>query len=88
MAVAENRLTKEKAVKLSDEGKSKDAALLLRDQVTRNLSAPGAAQLPEMKAENRALEAAAQEVEEKGQLSSRSRKTIQYENWQDKYQKR
>ena len=88
VAVAENRLTKEKAVKLSDEGKSKDAALLLRDQVTRNLSAPGAAQLPEMKAENRALEAAAQEVEEKGQLSSRSRKTIQYENWQDKYQKR
>ena len=88
VSVMENRLAKERAVKLADEGRSKDAADLLRGQVSRNASAPAAAQVPGMALENRKLEEAAQEVESRGSLGKASRKQMQYENWQDKYQKR
>lgn len=86
--VIENRLAKEHAVKLADEGRSKDAAAVLRDQVMRNANAPAPAQLPGVALENRKLEDAAKEVESQGQLGKTSRKQMQYENWQDKYQKR
>ena len=88
VAVAKNRLAKELAVKLADEGRSKDAADVLRRQAASNAAAPAPMQLPGLAEENRKLEAAAAEVESKGQLEKSSRKQIQYENWQDKYQKR
>jgi Ca-activated chloride channel family protein len=88
VAVAKNRLAKELAVKLADEGRSKDAADVLRKQAAANAAAPAPMQLPGVAEENRKLEAAAAEVESKGQLEKSSRKQIQYENWQDKYQKR
>ena len=88
VAVAKNRLAKELAVKLADEGRSKDAADVLRRQAASNAAAPAPMQLPGVAEENRKLEAAASEVESKGQLEKSSRKQIQYENWQDKYQKR
>ena len=88
VSVVENRLAKERAVKLADEGKSKDAAQVLRSQMTRNAAAPAQSQLPGLALENRKLEEAAQEVESKGQLGKATRKQVQYENWQDKYQKR
>jgi Ca-activated chloride channel family protein len=88
VAVAKNRLAKELAVKLADEGKGKDAADVLRNQAAANSAAPAAQQLPGMAAENRKLEDAAREVETQGGLGKSSRKQIQYENWQDKYQKR
>ena len=88
VSITENRLAKECAVRLADEGKSKDAADVLRNQAARNSAAPAAAQVPGLARENKKLEDAAKEVESRGQLGRDSRKQIQYENWQDKYQKR
>ena len=86
-SVVENRLAKEQAVKLADEGKTKEAADVLRRQADNNAAAPAAAQVPGLALENRKLEEAAKEVESNGRLGSGSRKAMQYENWQDKYQK-
>lgn len=88
VSIVGNRLAKERAVKLADEGRSKDAAEVLRSQAARNAAAPAPAQLPGLALENRKLEEAAQEVESQGQLGKATRKQVQYENWQDKYQKR
>ena len=88
VAVADNRLAKARAVKLADEGRTAQCANLLRSQITKNAAAPAAAQLPGLALENRKLEDAAKEVESKGQLDKSTRKQVQYENWQDKYQKR
>jgi Ca-activated chloride channel family protein len=88
VAVVYNRIAKEKAVRLADQGRSKDAAEVLRSQAAANAAAPAPMQLPGVAAENRKLEDAAREVESKGQFDKSSRKQIQYENWQDKYQKR
>ncbi len=88
VAIVTNRLAKELAVKLADEGRPKESAEVLRSQAGANAAAPAAQRLPEWAAENRELEKAAREVESKGQLDKSSRKQIQYENWQDKYQKR
>lgn len=86
--VVQNRLAKERAVQLADEGRVKDAAQVLRQQAIANAAAPAAAQVPGVADENRKLDAAAAEIESRGQLEKSSRKAIQYENWQDKYQKR
>ena len=88
VSIAENRLAKERAVKLADEGRGKDAADVLRGQAARNSALPAAAQLPGQKLENQKLDDAAKEIESRGSLSKSSRKGMQYENWQDKYQKR
>jgi Ca-activated chloride channel family protein len=88
VAVTKNRLAKELAVKLADEGRSKEAGAVLRQQAAANAPAPAPMQLPGLAAENRKLEEAASEVESKGRLEKSSRKQIQFENWQDKYQKR
>jgi Ca-activated chloride channel family protein len=88
VAIANNRLAKEMAVKLADEGRSKDAADLLRRQAVQNSAAPAAAQVPGIALENRKLEDAAREVESQGQLGKSTRKQVQYENYQDKYKKR
>jgi len=88
VAVTKNRLAKELAVKLADEGRGKDAADVLRKQAAANAALPVPMQAPGTVAENRKLEEAATEVETKGSLGKSSRKQIQFENWQDKYQKR
>ena len=88
VSIVGNRLAKEQAVKLADEGKAKDAADVLRGQATRNAALPAQAQVPGLAMENQKLEDAAKEVESKGNLGKGSRKQMQYENWQDKYQKR
>jgi Ca-activated chloride channel family protein len=88
VSVTENRIAKERAVRLADEGKSKEAAEVLRSQAVANAAAPAAAQLPMLAEENRKLEAAAAELGTSGQFGKDSRKRMQYENWQDKYQKR
>jgi hypothetical protein len=88
VAIVKNRLAKELAVKLADEGRTTECATVLRNQAVANAAAPAAQQLPGLAAENRKLEDAAKEVESNGRLEKSSRKQIQYENWQDKYQKR
>ncbi|MDB6148600.1 MAG: hypothetical protein JWQ44_48 [Chthoniobacter sp.] len=83
-----NWMAKEQAVKLADQGKPQEAAALLRQQIEANAMAPAAAQLPRLAEENKRLEEAASEISVGGQLGKSSRKSIQFENYQDKYQKR
>ncbi len=88
VAVVKNRLAKEEAVKLADEGRSKDAVEVLRRQAAANSALPAPMQPPGIAAENRKLDDAAREIETRGNLEKSSRKQMQFENWQDKYQKR
>jgi Ca-activated chloride channel family protein len=88
VSVTTNWLAKERAVKFADEGRAKEAVDLLRRQAVANAAAPAAAQLPELKEENRKLEAAAREIDSAGQLEKSSRKAIQYDNYKDKHQKK
>lgn len=85
--VVQNRLAKERAVKLADEGKTKDAVALLREQQQKNAAAPKSVQVPGVVEENQKLEDAAKEMDSQGQLAKSRRKAMQYENYTDKYQK-
>ncbi len=86
-SVVQNRLAKELAVKLADEGKSKDAVALLREQAAKNAAAPPQLQVPGVAEENRKLEEAARDLDANGRLEKARRKSMQYENYSDKYQK-
>jgi Ca-activated chloride channel family protein len=85
--VAQNRIAKEIAVKLADEGKAKDAVAVLRKQAAANAAAPAPMQVPGVSEENRKLEAAATELEAGGRMEKSRRKAMQFENYADKYQK-
>jgi Ca-activated chloride channel homolog len=86
-SIVQNRLAKERAVKLADEGKTKDAVAVLRSQAIQNAAAPVTQQVPGVAKENQKLEEAAAELDSNGRLEKRSRKSIQFENYADKYQK-
>ena len=86
-SVVQNRLAKELAVKLADEGKAKDAVAVLRKQQAANAAAPAAAQVPQVAQENQRLEEAASEIDAQGGLAKARRKEIQFQNYADKYQK-
>lgn len=86
-SVVQNRIAKEAAVKLADEGKAKDAAAVLRKQAQMNAAAPPAVQVPQVLEENKRLEAAASEIDARGGLEKARRKSMQFENYADKYQK-
>jgi len=86
-SVVQNRVAKETAVKLADEGKAKDAAEVLRKQAAKNAAAPAPMQVPGVAEENRKLEEAATEMDSSGNLAKSRRKAMQFENYADKYQK-
>jgi Ca-activated chloride channel homolog len=86
-SVVENRVAKEQAVKLADEGKAKDAAALLRQQAAKNAAAPKEVQVPSVAQENQKLEEAAREMDSSGSIAKARRKAMQFENYADKYQK-
>jgi Ca-activated chloride channel family protein len=86
-SVVQNRVAKETAVKLADEGKAKDAAELLRKQAARNAAAPKEVQVPGVAQENQKLEEAAREMDSSGSIAKSRRKAMQFENYADKYQK-
>lgn len=86
-SVVQNRLAKELAVKLADEGKATDAVAVLRNQAAVNAAAPAPMQVPAMPQENQRLEAAAADLEARGGLDKARRKAMQFENFADKYQK-
>ncbi|MEX1118314.1 MAG: VWA domain-containing protein [Terrimicrobiaceae bacterium] len=88
VAVMSNRLAKEEAVALADEGKVAEAASRLRRQAQANAALPAAAQNDIIRAEQEVLAQRASEMEATGGLSKSQRKLIQYENYQDKKQKR
>lgn len=87
-AIMQNRLAKERAVKLADAGKSREAAELLISQAASNASLPASAQSPLLQQENQVLREKAEELQSNGSLSKASRKEVQYQNYQDKKQKR
>lgn len=86
-SVVQNRIAKETAVKLADEGKAKDAAELLRQQAAKNAAAPKEMQVPGVAQENQKLEGAAREMDASGSIAKSRRKAMQFENYADKYQK-
>ena len=86
-SVVQNRLAKEMAVKLVDEGKTKDAVALLRSQTLKNMAAPASQRVPGVEKENQKLEEAASEIDSAGRLEKSRRKAMQFENYADKYQK-
>jgi len=88
LAVMDNRLAKEKAVKYADEGNVKAAAGILREQKAKNAALPASVASPNITKDNDGLDTFAAELESGGKLEKSSRKRLQYENWQDKYQKR
>ncbi|HEV7402477.1 MAG TPA: VWA domain-containing protein [Chthoniobacteraceae bacterium] len=88
VAVLQNRLDKEAAVALADAGRPKEAAALLEQRVYGNAQAPANRQLPAVAEENRRLQSWADELKAKGNLGNTSRKAAQYENYQDRAQKR
>ncbi len=88
VAVLRNRLDKEEAVRLADEGRPKEAATLLRQRAIANSAAPAPQQMRGVTEENRKLEGFADELTTRGTLGKDSRKQAQFENYQDKYQKR
>jgi len=88
VAVTRNRLAKERAVMLCDEGKVDEAVKVLRSQAAANAAAPAPAQIPALREENEKLESAAKQIDSVGTLDKSRRKAIQFENYQDKYQKR
>lgn len=87
-AILQNRLAKERAVALADAGRPEEAVAELRRQRDANAALPAAARSPALKAEQEVLSATAAELSEGGSLSKSSRKEIQYQNYQDKKQKR
>jgi hypothetical protein len=87
-AITQNRLAKERAVKLADTGKSREAAEVLHRQAAYNAALPAEAQSPLLRQENKVLREKAAELEKSGSLSKASRKEVQYQNYQDKKQKR
>ncbi len=87
-AITRNRLAKEQAVKLADAGKSKDAADVLLRQAAANAALPAAAKSQLLKEEDSELRGKAEELKSAGSLSKTSRKEFQYQNYQDKNQKR
>lgn len=87
-AIMQNRLAKERAVKLADAGKSREAAEILLSQAASNASLPAVAQSPLLEQENQVLRDKAEELKNNGSLSKASRKEVQYQNYQDKKQKR
>lgn len=88
VAITQNRVTKERALALADEGKSKEAAALLQTQVSTNAGLPAFAQSEQLKKEETGLLKRVSELLSNGRLSKESRKSVQYENYQDKNSKR
>jgi Ca-activated chloride channel family protein len=88
VAVLQNRLDKETAVRLADAGRPKEAAAVLEQRAYGNAQAPVSQQVPDLAGENRKLQTWADELKSKGNLGNTSRKAAQWENYQDRYQKK
>ncbi len=86
--VLQNRLDKEAAIRLADAGRARDAADLLHRRAAANSAAPAAQQMPGYTAENRKLDSLADELTKNGNLQNTSRKAAQWDNYQDKYQRK
>lgn len=82
-----NVSVREKALALADEGKTREAAQVLRQQAAYNNALPAVAKDEKLMKDNDRLLSSASELEERGRFDKRSRKAFQYENYNQKKQK-
>ncbi|MEO6846591.1 MAG: VWA domain-containing protein [Chthoniobacterales bacterium] len=80
-AITQNRISKEQAVKLADEGHKDKAIAVIEQQQTLNANAPASIRAS-------LVEDSKNTLGKMNVWSRASRKSVQYENYQDKYQKR
>jgi Ca-activated chloride channel family protein len=86
--LVENRLSREKALELADAGRTDEAVQELQRQRTANAAAPAAVSgSAALKEENRYLESSADTLAAQGEFKKDQRKSFQYRNYNDKYQK-
>jgi len=91
VAITQNRLAKEKAVALADEGRVEEAQATLEQQQRANAAVADSLPAPAgemLRQENESLSATQQLLQEERRLDKATRKRIQYENYQDKFDKR
>ena len=86
-ALAENAVTRAKALTLQDAGKPGEAASLLRKQAAGNAAAAPVLNNEKLKSEISSLNSAADLLDTKGSFDSSSRKAFQYENYNQAKQK-
>lgn len=85
LALTETRIAKEKALKLQDEGRYKDAAKVLNQRRTANQSLPTEiADMAEVKEEEAILDATAQQMESGRAFDKSQRKGFQERNYKQK----
>jgi Ca-activated chloride channel family protein len=82
-----NVSVREKALALADEGKSKEAAQVLRQQADYNEALPEVAKDEKLMKDNDRLLSSAEELEQQGRFDKRSRKVFQYDSYNQKKQK-
>jgi Ca-activated chloride channel family protein len=87
-AITRNRLAKEKAVRLVDEGRPLEAAALLLQQATANSSLPDTARSSLLDTETENIRLNAGYLNANGNLSKSQRKEFQLQNYWDRNQKR
>ncbi|MEM6884564.1 MAG: VWA domain-containing protein [Verrucomicrobiota bacterium] len=83
----QNVRAREEALALADQGKSEQAALVLRRQIEQNTALPEIAKDERLLQDNDKLLFSAEELETKGRFDSRSRKSFQYDNYNQRNQK-
>ena len=86
-ALAENAVTRAKALELQDSGKSSEAAKLLRAQAAGNAVNAPALGNAKLTSEIESLNRAADLLDAKGSFDSSARKSFQYENYKQSKQK-
>ncbi|MGH8047769.1 MAG: vWA domain-containing protein [Chthoniobacterales bacterium] len=87
-AITGNRLAKEQAVRLVDEGRPLEAASLLLKQAAANCSLPAVAHSSLLDSETENITLNANYLNENGNFTNVQRKEFQLQNYQDRNQKR
>jgi Ca-activated chloride channel family protein len=87
IAVTNNVIAREHALKLADEGKIREAAATLRQQAENNAAAGNRFSNEMLNQESDALDRAAAELESDGGFSPAARKAFQFQNYEQKNQK-
>jgi len=82
-----NVRVRKEALALADQGKSEEAASLLRRQADYNIALPEVARDQKLLEDNDRLLSSAEELEQKGQFDKRARKVFQYDNYNQEKQR-
>lgn len=86
-AITCNRLAKERAIALADEGRAAEAAQVLETQSAVNSALPSFAVSDQLRREESILRQAVGSLQSNGGFSKTERKAIEFQNYQDRRQK-